>query len=94
MTAKKKKKKNMDDSPEFQKLVSDMGDIIEKAKAKGVDFSERFDLLECRACGAHEDETIDGIHEIADKDRNVLRQGRFIIIDSKEKSYHRNTWNN
>ena len=56
-TMKPKRKKPKDDffeSPEYQKLLADIGGGIDEAKAKGVDFGGRDDILKC---GAYEDIT-------------------------------------
>ena len=87
---KKRTKRSEDpvrNDPSYQKLVQDLRAVIEVAKAKGVDFGARSDLLTCRACGAYEDE---GIHT----GRMVmLRRGKraktgteFIVLSHKEKS--------
>ncbi|HBG61930.1 MAG: hypothetical protein A2Y03_09635 [Omnitrophica WOR_2 bacterium GWF2_38_59] len=90
MNKKNKKKKNLKDSPAYQDLLSEITKIVDDAKAKGVDFGERDDLLTCRACGAYEDCAVKEGWVICDEDGNILKQERFIIIDSRSRSYHRN----
>ncbi|MBU0467607.1 MAG: hypothetical protein KKF78_11315 [Candidatus Omnitrophica bacterium] len=90
MTAKKKKDNNQSDSPAYKELLRKLCEIIEDAKEKGIDLGERNDLLKCRACGVYEDCAVKEGWVICDEYGKVLNQDRFIIIDSKEKSYHRN----
>ena len=51
---RKKPKDDFFESPEYQKLLADIGGGIDEAKAKGVDFGGRDDILKC---GAYEDIT-------------------------------------
>ena len=64
---------------EYKRLIDDLKEIIEDAGAEGVDFSERFDVLECRGCGAYED-FLEGQWAVYDRDGEQTEQERFIVI--------------
>ena len=86
----KKEKFDFDNDPSYQKLVVDLKKIIEDAKAKGVDFDKRYDTLTCKDCGAREEFSPDNYTMwVYDKDEQCISTEAFIIIDRKEKSYHR-----
>jgi len=90
---KSKRKKCKDDlskSPEYQKLLAGLKKIIDEARAKGVDFGGRDDILACRACGAYEDITHEEKWEVRKKDGRLTDHERFIILDTKTRSTRRN----
>ena len=96
MTAKRKKD-DISSTPEYQKLLVDIKKIVQEAAAKGVDITKRDDLLQCRACGACEDDSMKEGRIIctrpvktkpsADHPRGV--PGEFILVDSRERVSHR-----
>lgn len=84
-----KKKDHHDDfskDEEYRKLLNNLKEIIEDAKAKGVDFSERADVLECRDCGAYED-FLEGERAVYDDEGEQTEHKMFIVIDVKERTY-------
>ena len=84
---KQKSRNKIKNSRSYKKLLTDITKIIEGAQAKGVSFSERYDLLDCNACGAYEDEAFDGEQMVMLKNEQRRRKGnRFIVISRKEKS--------
>ncbi len=87
---RKKRKDDFRESLEYQKLVAGLRKIINEAKAKGVEFGARDDILTCRGCGTYEDITHEGVWEVREKDERLTNHERFIIIDTKEKGYYRN----
>ena len=74
---------------EYQHLLGNIKKIIEDAAKQGIDITKRDELLSCRNCGAYEDVTLDGRHIICDKKNRELNEDEFILIDSRERSYHR-----
>ena len=90
-TRKGKRQAGSTKTEAYQKLVSDLRTIIEDAKAKGVDFNQRDDILRCAGCGAYEDIEAKGGGKIKvfDKDRHLVSKQPFIIIDDKKRCYHR-----
>jgi len=89
MDEKEKKKRNnpIREDPAYQKLLKDIRGIVKEAKAKGVDFGARYDLLACQHCGAYEDESFSGERMIMLKNRTRAVKGTdFIILSRKEKS--------
>ena len=91
MNSKREKRKGgFSDSPAYKELVADLSKIIAEARAQGVDFGGRDDILTCRGCGAHEDITHEGAWEVRAKDKQLTGHERFIILDTKERSCRRN----
>jgi hypothetical protein len=58
MAKRKKHKEDPFDTPEYRTLLDDLSKIINEAKAQGVDFGGRDDILKCRACGAQQQEVV------------------------------------
>ncbi len=85
----KRKKDDPFDTPEYRQLVANIKKIINEAAAKGVDITQRDDLLSCRYCGAYENVTFEGEWIICDQSSKRLERGKFILVDSRQRSYHR-----
>ena len=95
----KRKKDDISKTPEYQKLLADIEKIIQEAAAQGVDITRRNDLLQCRVCGAYEDDSMKKGRVVrtppaktkpsAGHFRKVPGPGEFILIDSRERVTHR-----
>jgi rubrerythrin len=84
---KKKKSPSLKDDPAYQKLFADISKIVEKARAQGVDFGERCELLECAVCGAYENSSFEGRRFVSTiDDPEVKEDDRFIVLDEKTTS--------
>jgi len=55
----KKTHKKITENKEYAQLVGKLSKAIQEAKEKGVDITERVDLLTCCCCGAYEDIPLD-----------------------------------
>lgn len=51
----KPSEKKFNESEAYQELISSLAKTLKEAKEKGLDLTERLDVLRCRCCGAYED---------------------------------------
>ncbi|HBR14406.1 MAG TPA: hypothetical protein DD723_02540 [Candidatus Omnitrophica bacterium] len=89
MLKPKREKKKLQDDPAYQKLVENLRRIIDDAAAKGIDLFPRWDILECRACKAYEDDTTNMGRVVCAGPDTPPVPGEFIILDWNERTYHR-----
>lgn len=87
-----RQRKNQDEpseSKEYRKLVSDLKGIIDDARAKGIDLTQRMDSLNCNVCGAYEEVTSRGHRLVVEPNRQDVSMQEFIIIDCSQKTFQR-----
>lgn len=87
-----KQRKNQDEpseSKEYRKLVSDLKGIIDDARAKGIDLTQRMDTLSCGICGAYEELTTRGHRLVVEPNRQYVSMQEFLIIDCTQKTFQR-----
>ncbi len=77
------------ESKEYRKLVSDLKGIIDDARAKGIDLTQRMDTLNCTICGAYEELTTRGHRLVVEPQRQTASMQQFLIIDCAQKSFQR-----
>jgi hypothetical protein len=77
------------ESEEYKKLVSDLKGIIDDAKAKGIDLTQRMDVLSCGACDAYEEITTRGDRLVVDPTHCTAAHQQFLIVDSAQKTFQR-----
>ena len=77
------------ESEEYKKLVADLKGIIEDAKAKGIDLTQRMDVLSCAACDAYEEITTRGDRLVVDPAHCLAAHQQFLIVDSIQKTFQR-----
>ncbi len=77
------------ESKEYRKLVADLKGIIDEAKAKGIDLTQRMDALMCTTCGAYEEVTTQGHRLVVDINQQTASKQQFLIIDCTQKSFQR-----
>ena len=66
----------------YEKLVADIGGLIDGVRAQGIDPFPRMDLLTCQSCGAYENEFFNGPRFIAHKNGQPVREGLGILMRS------------
>jgi hypothetical protein len=74
--------------PLYQQLLNTLKALIEDSDAKTVDLSLR-DELSCGGCGAYEDFSLTGQKKVFDEEENPTEHEMFILIDAKQRNYHR-----
>jgi hypothetical protein len=90
MKPRKKKRKN--DQAEFDsynRLIKDLGAILEEANRNGIDLDKRHDALQCQDCACYEVFDEEENICVCDTEDCFVKEEPFIIIDRQEKTYHR-----
>jgi hypothetical protein len=77
------------ESEEYKKLVADLKVIIDDARAKGIDLTQRMDVLTCGTCDSYEEITGRGDRIVVDPMHRTAALQQFLIIDSVQKSLQR-----
>ena len=77
------------ESKEYRKLVADLKIIIDDAKSKGIDLTQRMDPLVCTTCGSYEEVTTRGHRLVVDPNRQMASMQQFLIIDCGQKTFQR-----
>lgn len=77
------------ESKDYRKLVADLKCIIEDARSKGIDLTQRMDTLMCATCGAYEELTTRGHWLVVDPVKLTASLQQFLIIDFQQKSFER-----
>lgn len=77
------------ESKEYRKLVSDLKVIINDAKARGIDLTQRMDSLLCATCGAYEEVTTRGHRLVIEPNRQLASMQQFVVIDCVQKTFQR-----
>lgn len=77
------------ESKEYRKLVSELKGIIDDAKAKGIDLTQRMDTLNCSVCGAYEELTTRGHRLVVEPERQFASMDQFLIIECVQKTFQR-----
>lgn len=89
MSAHDHKNEDPIDAKEYRKLVADLKGIIEDAKSKGIDLTQRMDLLLCTTCNAYEELTTRGHWLVVDPIRQSASMQQFLIVDCEQKAFQR-----
>lgn len=77
------------ESKDYRKLVADLKCIIEDARSKGIDLTQRMDTLACTTCGAYEELTAHGHWLVVDPVKLTVSMQQFLIIDLQQKTFQR-----
>jgi hypothetical protein len=77
------------ESEEYKKLVADLRVIIDDAKSKGIDLTQRMDVLTCSTCDAYEEITARGDRIVVDPMHRTAAYQQFLIVDSAQKTLQR-----
>jgi hypothetical protein len=77
------------ESEEYKKLVADLKVIIDDAKAKGIDLTQRMDVLTCGTCDSYEEITSRGDRIVVDPMHHTAAHQQFLIVDSEQKTFQR-----
>jgi hypothetical protein len=77
------------ESEEYKKLVADLKGIIDDARSKGIDLTQRMDVLTCGTCDAYEEITTRGDRLVVDPAHRSAAHQQFVIIDSTQKTFQR-----
>jgi hypothetical protein len=77
------------ESEEYKKLVADLKVIIDDARAKGIDLTQRMDVLTCSTCDAYEEITSRGDRIVVDPMHRTVAYQQFVIVDSQQKTFQR-----
>jgi transcription elongation factor Elf1 len=89
MTEQRSNQDEPSESKEYRKLVSDLKGIIDDARAKGIDLTQRMDTLTCSICGAYEELTTRGHRLVVEPQRQYASMNQFLIIDCSQKTFQR-----
>ena len=89
MSTKRNRQDEPFESEEYKKLVADLKGIIDEAKAKGIDLTQRIDTLACSACDAYEEVTSRGHRIVVDPHRQITTLQQFLVVDSNQKTFQR-----
>lgn len=77
------------ESKEYRKLVADLKVIIEDARSRGIDLTQRMDCLVCSTCGAYEEVTVRGHRLVVDPAQQTASMQQFLIVECQQKTFQR-----
>ncbi len=89
MSTQRNHQDDSSESKEYKKLVADLKIIIDDAKSKGIDLTQRMDPLTCMTCGSYEEMTTRGHRLVVDPNRMTASMQQFVIIDCAQKTFQR-----